>query len=135
MIRLMRFDGGFRLSHLTKSTSPLPLQIAESFRRFGITDMTSSLLVIKLSTSPEITHQSVQRHLKNAIEGTAVDFSDEELKNTTDMARVKKIYKLSAQAQGTSKKAKDGSGALTEKAEGSELEVIVLGLMALRGAN
>ena len=77
----------------------------------------------------------MQQHLKKAIEGTAVNFSDAELKNTTDMARARKIYKLSAQAYGTSKKASESSGVPTEEAERTELEVIVLGLMALRGAN
>lgn len=108
---------------------PLP-QIAESFRRFGITDTTSNLLVIKLSTSPEVTHENVQQHLRTAIEGTAVEFSDAALSKMTDMARVKKTYKINPQAQAVGKKA--GSNEETEK---RELEVIVLGSMALRGAN
>ncbi len=115
---------------------PLPRlrQIAESFRRFGITYTTSNLLVVKLSTSPEITHEDVQQHLKSAIEGTAVEFSDTVLSKMTDMLRVRKIYKVNAQAQTGGKKAKS-NGAVSEEAEKKELEAVVLGLMALRGAN
>lgn len=120
---------------LTQLNSLLPVpQIAESFRRFGITDTTSNLLVIKLSTSSEITHEKVQQHLRTAVEGTAVEFSDAALSKMTDMARVKKTYKINSQPQVVGKEA-SSKGAVNAETEKNELEVIVLGVMALRGAN
>ncbi len=109
-------------------------QIAESFRRFGITDTTSNLLVIKLSTSSEITHEKVQQHLRTAVEGTAVEFSDAELSKMTDMARVEKTYKINSHPQVVGKEA-SCKGTVKAETEKNELEVIVLGMMALRGAN
>ena len=90
--------------------------------------------MIKLSTSAEITHEIVQQHLRIAVEGTAVKFSDSALSIMTDMARVRKIYKLNTPIRATSKREK-GKSVVSEQAERKELEVIVLGLMALRGAN
>ena len=77
----------------------------------------------------------MQKHLGTAVKGTAVEFSDALLSKMTDMARVRKVYKLYAQPQALSKKAKEQTGAVSEEAERKELEVVVLGLMALRGAN
>ena len=114
--------------------------IADSFRRFGLGNDTTALLVIKVSTTPGITHDSVRRHLGTAIEGTAVEFSDESLGAMTDVARVKKIYKFNDGEGGAgSSKAKVGvvtNGVDDEAAtQRRELEVAILGMMALRGAS
>lgn len=114
--------------------NPSLLQIAESFRRFGVTDTTTDLLVIKLSTSPSITHESVKKDLDTMIEGTTVTFHDDVLARMTDVARVRKIYKLNTSSVLTVGREKRKEAAGT-KLEVKELEAMILGLMALRGAN
>ena len=109
------------------------LKIAESFRRFGITPTTANLLVIKVSTASQpYTAEAVQAHLTANFEGEQVEFSDELLGLMTDLARVRKIYKLNS---GGGKSLGKGTVNRTSKdfAE-RELEVLILGSMALRGA-
>ena len=77
----------------------------------------------------------MRQHLMAAVEGTAVAFSDAVLNEMTDMARVKKIYKFNPQSRAMGKKEMDQFDAVGEEVERKELEVIALGLMALRGAN
>lgn len=117
-----------------------PSKIAESFRRFGITPSTTNLLVIKISTpSSPFTAQDVQAHLDKEFQGEQVSFDDEVLAEMTDLARVRKIYKLNAVGGGAGKKGAvngaNGVSASKEKDERKELEVFVLGCIALRGAN
>jgi EKC/KEOPS complex subunit CGI121/TPRKB len=125
-------------SHYSSLDSNLliPQKIAESFRRFGISPTTSSLLVIKVSTpSSSYTATSIQEHLTANIEGEQIAFTDEELRQITDLARVKKIYKLNAGGGGGKKGHVNGNIASGVKVdEEKELEVWVLGSMALRGA-
>ncbi|OJJ72807.1 hypothetical protein ASPBRDRAFT_176327 [Aspergillus brasiliensis CBS 101740] len=115
-------------SEIVFSLSPAT-NIAESFRKFGITDSTKDLLVVKVSVTPEITHDSVAAHLGQHVEGTPVPFDDETLSKISDIAKIKKSYKLGAlntappnQANGTH----DGGM--------RRLELSVLGAIALRGA-
>jgi EKC/KEOPS complex subunit CGI121/TPRKB len=116
-------------------------QIAESFRRFGITPTTTNLLIIKVTTPPSpLTASEIQSHLTSSIEGEQVPFEDSILQQLTDVPRVKKIYKLNssgggkknAQLNGT---AMDGLSINRngEENERKELELLVLGAMALRG--
>jgi len=108
-------------------------QIAESFRRFGISPTTTNLLVIKVSTpSSPFTGSEIQDHLLTAVEGAQIPFSDTELRDMTDLARIRKIYKLNA--SGGAKKAVNGINGVSANDESKELEVLVLGSMALRGA-
>jgi len=99
-------------------------QIAESFRRFGITDSTKDLLVIKVSVSPEITHESVVAHLGSAVQGTPVPFDDETLFEVSDVNKIKKAYKLGALSSPTKENAEDKQ----------RLENALLGAIALRGS-
>ncbi|KAF4637468.1 hypothetical protein G7Y89_g619 [Cudoniella acicularis] len=119
--------------------------IAESFRRFGITPDTTSLLIIKVSTPTSPTTASeVQAHLDAEIQGEPIPFTDSELAQISDIPRIKKIYKLNNSGNGNGggkKKEKvvngdgvNGVGKLTAEEEKKELEVQVLGAMALRGA-
>ncbi|KAI9648202.1 hypothetical protein NHQ30_002834 [Ciborinia camelliae] len=105
--------------------------IAESFRRFGITPTTTSLLVVKIA--PASSASQISEHLASAVEGEAVAFEDGELRSMTDVARVKKLYKLNAGGGG---KKGGANGVTNENAENErkELEIMVLGAMALRGA-
>jgi EKC/KEOPS complex subunit CGI121/TPRKB len=110
-------------------------QIAESFRRFGISPTTSSLLIIKVSTpTSPFTSVQVQEHLSKVIEGTQIPFSDDEIGQMTDLARVRKIYKFNAAGGGKKANVVNGVDGKSEEEERKELEVLVLGTMALRGA-
>ena len=110
------------------------MQIAESFRRFGISDSTTALLVIKVSINPSVTHDSVAKHLSNVIEGTPAEFSDDVLAGMTDLSRVRKVYKLNT--TGPPKKREDTHVNGIDKAEmdeRKEMIMSIIGAMALRG--
>jgi EKC/KEOPS complex subunit CGI121/TPRKB len=116
----------------------LCLQISESFRRFGISDSTTSLLVIKVSTSPSITHESVAKHLGPVVKGTPVEFSNKTLSEIADLARIKKIYKFNAGQSASPAKRDDVEGNGVDDAGTSgrkELEIAIMGAIALRGAS
>ena len=119
-------------SHLTFRCK----QIAESFRRFGISPQTTNLLVVKVSapSSPAST-EAIQSHLTQSVEGEQIEFSDAELQSMTDVARIKKIYKLNNSA-GVNGQAKGNAvnGDVRAGDENKELEMLILGSMALRGA-
>ena len=93
----------------------------------------------------------MSQHLSTSIKGTLVEFSDANLANTADIAKIKKLYKLGGIGDDGDKgkrRRKDGSeegshlsDGLNDKEKGGgaererkELEVAILGLMALRGA-
>jgi len=109
-------------------------QIAESFRRFGITSSTTNLLVIKVGA---VDKEDVRRHLEAEVEGEMVGFEDEVLEGMTDFGRVRKVYKLNSGGGGRKKEEIEGlsiNGVEMEQEERKELEMMVLGAMALRGA-
>lgn len=77
----------------------------------------------------------MQSHLSSSVQGDAVPFEDEEITRVTDVARVRKIYKLNAAGGGGKKKTVNGVNgvsALSAEIEKRELQVQVLGAMALR---
>jgi EKC/KEOPS complex subunit CGI121/TPRKB len=75
----------------------------------------------------------MKEHLQTEFEGTMVPFEDERLSGMTDLGKVRKVYKLNGVGGGGGKKgATNGVG--REGEERRELEVLVLGAMALRGA-
>lgn len=96
--------------------------------------------MIKVSTTPDITHQTVEQHLAAVIKARAVEFSDAELRHTVDLAKVRKIYKLNSMGD-KGKKSKDqsvaecGDGAQGGESEAKALEIAILGMIALRGAS
>ncbi|MCJ1428045.1 hypothetical protein MMC29_005952 [Sticta canariensis] len=105
---------------------------------FGISKTTTDLLVIKLSTSPDITDESVKAHLQAVIQGESIEFCNDNLAKVVHVARVRKIYKLSGLARPVGRKKQEASGP-TENADNevstmSELEMSILGLIALKGA-
>lgn len=104
-------------------------QIAESFRRFGITDFTQHVLAVKVGGEPEITADAVELHLKQNVEGEQVAATDDILSELLDLARVKKIYKLNSQTKKGASNSQSGAAA-----ERSEMETFVLGSMALKGS-
>lgn len=108
--------------------------IAESFRRFGIDENTTSVLVIKVSMIPTITREFVQRHLDSIIEGTAVQFSDENIRMMTDFAKVRKVYRLADSRSKPRGKVGGQPGPNDAEKNMTEIQSAILGAMALRGA-
>ena len=111
--------------------------IGEAFRRYGVSDTSKSLVVIKVSTDPSVTHDSVEAHLKEVVKGSPLPFEDSSFEDISDLPKIVKAYKLS-QTQHTKGKSTpnavangDGTSVPNER---HELEVSVVGLMALRGA-
>lgn len=72
-----------------------------------------------------LTAQDVENHLTTHVEGTAAPFNDQVLSQITDWPKVRKYYKLNG--IGWVDAIKD------ESAKRRELEMLVLGSMALRG--
>jgi hypothetical protein len=135
-----------------KTDHPSTFQISDALRRFGITDKTTSLLAIRIldttaSSQPHHhTLESIQRFLSEAIEGTSAPFSDEEVAKVRDIPAIRKSYKLPAPATiGGGKKggkAVQTNGSAgdekapeeNERTEMKELEMNVLGIMAIKGS-
>ncbi|RDW57571.1 EKC/KEOPS complex subunit CGI121/TPRKB [Aspergillus mulundensis] len=115
-------------SEIVFSFSPTN-NIADSFRKFGISDTTCNLLVVKVSVTPDITHDSVAAHLAQNVQGTLLPFDDEALAGISDVAKIKRAYKLGSLPSACSKQA---NGAPDEGKR--QLELSVLGAIALRGA-
>ncbi|KAL1630072.1 hypothetical protein SLS54_000932 [Diplodia seriata] len=127
-------------------------QIADSFRRFGVQDTTTALLAIKVPTDGHpLSAAQVQAHLSESVEGTAVPFTDDSLAEFSDLARIRKTYKLDAalpsqKGKNPPKKRKQPNGvahlngSATDEAPPSpsddrkEMEVCILGIMALKGS-
>lgn len=111
--------------------SLLTLQIAESYRRFGISPSTKTLLVVKVTFPTETrpqppSRESIARHLSENVQGRPLPVTDGNIAAATDMGKVRKYYKLNgmpwldALAGGAPSKTR-------------EVESLVLGAMALRG--
>ncbi|KAE8331710.1 kinase binding protein CGI-121-domain-containing protein [Aspergillus sergii] len=115
-------------SEIVFSFSPTN-NIADSFRKFGISDSTKDLLVVKVSVTPEITHDSVAAHLAQSIEGSPVPFNDETLSKIADVTKIKKAYKLGALPSAPAGQV-NGAG----NGDNGRLENSIIGAIALRGA-
>ncbi|KAE8133068.1 kinase binding protein CGI-121-domain-containing protein [Aspergillus pseudotamarii] len=115
-------------SEIVFSFSPTN-NIADSFRKFGISDSTKDLLVVKVSVTPEITHDSVAAHLAQSVEGSPVPFNDETLAEIADVAKIKKAYKLGALPSAPAGQV-NGAGS----SDDVRLENSIIGAIALRGA-
>jgi len=99
------------------------------------------LLAIKVlnvpNSAPATTDPSA--HLASVVQGTRIPFTNESLAPITDVARVRKIYKLDTPSEGTSKvkgaKLPNGvSQASTVENEKKEMEKAILGLIAIKGS-
>jgi hypothetical protein len=140
------------------------LQISDALRRFGLTDKTTSLLAIRIIDttlppySPTDSHsptsdpiqpqhntlELIRQFLTQAVEGTSVPFSDEEIAKVRDIASIRKAYKLPAPAVKKAVKIGQVNGSLgtekekhkqeMEEREMKELEINVLGIMAIKGS-
>ena len=114
--------------------------IGEAFRKFGIDDRTSNLLVIKVSTSPSVTSESVRRHLDDSVQGNGLDFNNESLHAVSDLGKIRKAYRIATNMppKGQDKQSKSQTNDIASKnsiiLERKELESAVVGAIALRGA-
>jgi EKC/KEOPS complex subunit CGI121/TPRKB len=123
--------------------------IGESYKKFGLSDTTSNLIAVKLPLKlanegkdwvidPTITNESVSQHLSSIVEGTSVEVGEkgEELGDACDVEKVRKVYKLGADSG--AKKGKKGAVANGDggekKGERKEMEVAILGTIALKGS-
>lgn len=88
--------------------------------------------MVKVSVAPNTTHETVATHLGHNVEGSAVPFDDETLYAISDVAKIKKAYKLGGLAPAPSKASAQTDG--IHDPERQHLESAVLGAMALRGA-
>jgi len=113
--------------------------IGDAFRRFGISNESKDLVVIKVGDSAagdenqSLSKGSVESHLNEAVEGTGIDFSDSWFEDVCNLDKVRKNYKIAKPQPVKGAKTVDGNRNETRD-ERSEVEVQVLGLMALRGA-
>ena len=85
------------------------------------------MLVIKLNTNPDMVAAETEKHLSTHVEGRQIVFEEESLAKLADIPRIKKAYKL--QPTKPSKQREDHKDGL------KEMEILVLGMMALRGAS
>jgi EKC/KEOPS complex subunit CGI121/TPRKB len=86
--------------------------------------------VVKLSVTPDVTHESVAAHLAQNVQGTPLPFDDNALSEISDVAKIKKAYKLGSLPSGPSSDQVDGTSGSKDR----QLELSVLGAIALRGA-
>ena len=98
------------------------------------------MLAIKVATSPSTTEEGIKNHLTEVIDGTPLDFTDENLIGLADLARIKKVYKLNADIKGGSKVSKgvvttDNVAKGEATAQRAQIEAWVLAAMALRGVS
>ncbi|KPI42543.1 EKC/KEOPS complex subunit [Cyphellophora attinorum] len=103
--------------------------IGEAFRRFGVGDATKNLIVVKVAEAADLTQDQVAEHLSANVKGEEVVFREEALEGISDIARIRKIYKLPAPSA-----SKATNGVHPSASDLEHLEAQILGAMALRGA-
>ncbi|KAH8174709.1 kinase binding protein [Sarocladium implicatum] len=104
--------------------------IAEAYRRFGISTATKDLIVVKVTfptdAKPDVlSSDDIWQHLHQHVKGDPALLTDDALAKVTDLSKVRKYYKLNG--LNWLDNIKD------EKAKRGELEALILGGMALRG--
>tara|TARA_R110002003_G_scaffold140_24_gene12905 strand:+ start:2684 stop:3229 length:546 start_codon:yes stop_codon:yes gene_type:complete len=120
--------------------------IGESYKKFGLSDTTTSLIAVKFPLRPStsetakewildesVTNESVSKHLGDVVEGTSVGIGErgEELGAWCDVEKVRKVYKLSDGGKKGKKGAVNGDAGRDEK---KEMESVILGIMTLKGS-
>jgi len=103
----------------------------------------NSLSASQPGAQSENIHQTqIQRFLTTSISGTPLPFTNASVQQINDIALIRKLYKLPISNTVNGKKGggKGGSGAVNghsvdkdEEKERQELEVQILGIMALKG--
>ncbi|TKX23264.1 putative kinase-binding protein [Elsinoe australis] len=98
--------------------------IAESFRRFGLSNESKNIIAMKVATKAEITCESIQSHLVDNVKGTPQHLTDSRLAQARDLLRLRKVYKFDMKID-----AKQKTAAVDE----AQVLSAVIGSMALRG--
>ncbi|KAI3324661.1 CGI-121-domain-containing protein [Xylariaceae sp. AK1471] len=130
-------------SEIVCSLSPTN-NIAEAYRRHGITSTSRNLVIVKVLVTPAVsspnlststatnpdsqtptTAQDVEKHLLANVQGRPVPFTDETLSELTDWGRVRKYYKLNGVGW--------LDGIKDPAVKNREMDVLVMSGMALRG--
>lgn len=76
----------------------------------------------------------MKNHLDAAFDGERVEFCDQNLSSMTDLIRLRKAYKLSLPVGSWGNKKQSESQEIGDESFVSELEMALLGLIALKGA-
>lgn len=76
----------------------------------------------------------MKNHLDAAFEGESVELCDQNLASITDLIRLRKAYKLSLPAGSRGNKKQSESQEIEDESSVGELEMALLGLIALKGA-
>ena len=105
-------------------------QIADAYRRYGISPSTKDLIVVKVTFPTEAEPQpaspdDIWKHLEENVEGEAAKLTDDTLAGVTDLSKIRKYYKLNG--------LKWVEDIKDDKVKKKEIEMLVLGAMALRG--
>ncbi|KAK5630444.1 hypothetical protein RRF57_006159 [Xylaria bambusicola] len=118
-------------SEIVYALSPAS-NIAEAYRRHGITPTTKDLVIVKILISPldadsteAARAEDIEKHLLAHVKGQPAPFTDETLSALTDWGRVRKYYKLNG--VGWLDGIKDAG------AKNKEMDTLVMSGMALRG--
>jgi EKC/KEOPS complex subunit CGI121/TPRKB len=116
--------------------------IGEAFRRFGVGDQTTKMVVVKVgskSGEDEVNLEDVRTFLGENVEGEEVEFTDADIRKVSDIDRIRKIYKISSGSSVSRKVHGSSSEGPQNGGEGLDqdikyLETQILGAIALRGA-
>ena len=103
------------------------VQIAESFRRFGISDETKHVIAVKVGDGDDFKPEDVMKHLSQHVNGVTKELNDINLADIHDISRIRKIYKAGPGPTQTGKNA-------ASTGVNSGLEPFILGTMALKGS-
>ncbi|KAL7792085.1 kinase binding protein CGI-121 domain-containing protein [Trichoderma ceciliae] len=104
--------------------------IADAYRRFGVSPSTTDLFVVKItfpsdSNPVPASPATISQHLRDNVQGDVVPATDDSIAAITDVRTVRKNYKLNGLAWLDAIK--------DELVKREEVERLVLGGMALRG--
>lgn len=105
-------------------------QIADSYRRFGISPSTKDLLVVKVTFPTEAaptppSSNDIWQHLTANVQGTAAAVTDENIAAATDLPKVRKYYKLNGLPWLDAIK--------DETQKRAEMDTLIVSALALRG--
>mgnify|MGYP000848854440 CR=1 FL=1 len=100
-------------------------QIAEAYRRYGISATTKDLLVVKVTKDGSLTSAQIAKHLDENVKGESLPATDENIAAATNLPTVRKYYKLNGLSW--------LDGIKDQAEQRKEMESLVVGAIALRG--
>ncbi|KAF4552676.1 EKC/KEOPS complex subunit cgi121-like protein [Elsinoe fawcettii] len=111
-------------SEIVFALSPNNNEIAESFRRFGLSNDSKNIIALKVAATPEVTEASVGSHLLEHIKGRPSQLTDNRISQLRDLSRLRKVYKFDLKTDAKSK---------TVVIDDTLILSSIVGSMALRG--